>query len=251
MTELASVAAALPTLTRKIDSARALLAEHIADGSGYVAWSGGKDSTAAMLLVRAVDSSIPVVWFDSGLEYPETRTYLHEWAQQLQLNFHVIPAVPDALTALRNTGAWEHGAIPVGPSVDLHRILVTEPSQRAHDMFGAGEVTGLRAEESAGRRITLARSAGRYTRKDGVRVCCPVWNWHDMEVRGLLARENVPLNPVYDKLAALGVPAHAQRVGLLVDANGAEHGRFTWLHAGWPDLWEQMCEQLPRLREWR
>ena len=41
------------------------------DGQVYVAFSGGKDSTVLLDLVRQVDSSIPAVFCNTGLEFPE------------------------------------------------------------------------------------------------------------------------------------------------------------------------------------
>lgn len=42
----------------------------------YVSFSGGKDSTVLLDLVRKVDNSIPVVFIDTGLEYPELREFV-------------------------------------------------------------------------------------------------------------------------------------------------------------------------------
>lgn len=42
----------------------------------YVAFSGGLDSTVLLDLVRKVDSSIPAVFNDTGLEYPEIREFV-------------------------------------------------------------------------------------------------------------------------------------------------------------------------------
>jgi phosphoadenosine phosphosulfate reductase len=251
---LGEIAALLPSAVARVARARDLLAGHMADHPGYVAWSGGRDSTCALLLARQVDPQVPVAWFDSGLEYPETRVYLEQVAERLQVNLHVFAAVPDALTMLRETGAWDHAAAfrDLGASgSDFHTVLLSEPSRRAHERFGVGEISGLRAGESVGRRVLLASGRGLYQRNDGACVCAPVWRWSLTDVRGFLAREGIPENPVYARLEALGAPQHAQRVGLVVDGNAAEYGRYTWLRTGWPDMWETVCEALPRLREWR
>lgn len=227
--------------------------------SGYVAWSGGKDSTAAVTLARKTHPNIPVVFFNSGLEFPETVNYIYQTAEQLSYNFHEILAKPTALEFLIGTGLWEHqhrdtttrSTNPLTTS--LHRILITEPSLTAHNMFGEGEILGLRAQESAGRRIHLAKHKGEYGKKlDGrtVQVCCPLWNWDDGNVNSFLHRENLPANPVYKKLSQLGVPVEQQRAGLILDGNGLEFGRAVWLKQGWPELWENLTECLPALSQW-
>lgn len=42
---------------------------------GYVSFSGGKDSTVLLHIARQVDSSIPAVFVDTGLEFPEVREF--------------------------------------------------------------------------------------------------------------------------------------------------------------------------------
>lgn len=228
-----------------------MLRQHADRNPGYVAWSGGRDSTAALLLAITVEPHIPVVWFHSGLEYPETEIYIAELAERLNLNLHIIHAEPDALTLLKETGAWDHKTPLASSETNIHEALVTNPSRKAHALFGQGEVSGLRADESRGRRLLLSKGRGTYARGDGSQVACPVWRWSAEEISGFLHRKAIPENPVYEKLAALGAPPLAQRVGLIVDGNGVTMGRLTWLRAGWPELFASLSRDLPRLREWR
>jgi phosphoadenosine phosphosulfate reductase len=68
-------------------------------------------------------------------------------------------------------------------------------------------------------------------------------------VWGYIARHSLPVNPVYAKLRLLGAPEQALRVSAMIDANGLEMGRVTWLRRGWPDLFAELAQVLPRLRE--
>ncbi len=235
-------------------AARTMLKEHIREHQGYVAWSGGLDSTVVVHLAVAEDPNVPVVWFDSGLEFPETREYIHDTADDWGVNLHIITPHTPVLEMLAGSGSFHHHASATTSSKgggNLHHLLLQEPSQRAHRLFGAGEATGVRAEESGGRRALLAPRQGLYTRSDGAEVCCPVWGWQQQHIRGYLHTHGIPENPVYQRLRDLGAPPWAQRVGLLVDGNAAEYGRYTWLRLGWPELWADLVEALPRLGEWR
>lgn len=49
--------------------------EHF-DGHVYVSFSGGKDSTVLLDLVRSIYPEVPAVFSDTGLEYPEIRDFV-------------------------------------------------------------------------------------------------------------------------------------------------------------------------------
>lgn len=252
----------------------ARIERHLEENDGYVAFSGGKDSTVVVDLAREVDPNVPVLWFDSGAEFDETYEYVEMIADRWSLNLTVHRCDPSLLTALVSTGVWDHHNREEVTVVDLHDLLIGAPSALAHSDHGPGELWGVRSRESAGRRAMYARELAREVRAgcdgrhhcsdirerrlrhggvvrrvDGTVAYGPIWNWSTQDVWGYFARHGIPVNPVYRILQELGAPEHAQRVSAIVDGAMLEQGRITWLRRGWPHLFEQYAAVLPRLRE--
>ena len=64
-------------LSRKIQITTARIIEWYQhyDGKVYVAFSGGKDSTVLLDIVRRIYPDVPAVFSDTGLEFPEVRAF--------------------------------------------------------------------------------------------------------------------------------------------------------------------------------
>ncbi|QFS94664.1 Phosphoadenosine phosphosulfate reductase (plasmid) [Mycobacterium sp. THAF192] len=246
------------------------IAEHLDAHDGYVSWSGGKDSTVVVDLARQVDPHIPVVFFDSGLQFPETVRYIEDLAVRWKLDLHVIAADPDLLTVLIAGGGFDHRSADRRLGVELSEIMIAGPAAQAHRRFGPGSLWGVRAEESSGRRMLYRRglaaetrvnqqvsrqqvrdrSGGVVRRVDGTVSFGPIWDWQRSRVFEYLAGRGVEPNPLYQKLAALGVPEPLIRVDSIIDASKVSNGHIAWLQKGWPDLFDRLATALPRLREW-
>lgn len=246
------------------------IAEHLDEHDGFVSWSGGKDSTVVVDLARQVDPHVPVVFFDSGLQFPETVRYLEELAERWRLNFHVITADPDLLTLLIAGGGFDHRAPDRRLDVELSEIMITGPAAEAHRRHGPGSLWGVRAQESYGRRMLYRRGLGAETRArqqysreevreqtggvvrraDGTITYGPIWDWQRSHVFEYLAGRGIEPNPLYQKLAGLGVPDSLIRVDSIIDASKLSNGHIAWLQKGWPDLFSRLAAALPRLQEW-
>jgi phosphoadenosine phosphosulfate reductase len=246
------------------------IADHIEEFDGFVSWSGGKDSTVVVDLARQVDPNIPVVFFDSGLQFPETLAYLEGLAEAWRLNFSVIPAEPDLLTVMVALGGFDHHAPDRHLGVELAELMITGPAAEAHHLHGRGSLWGVRAEESHGRlmlyrqrlaaethaqhqhcrKTVRAQAGGVVRRTDGTVTYGPIWDWQPRQVFEYLAGRGIEPNPLYRRLAQLGVPASRIRVDSIIDASQLSNGHVAWLQKGWPQLFDQLATVLPRLREW-
>src|SRR5690625_5027636 len=78
--------------------------------NAYVAISGGKDSTACLDLARQVNPDVKAAFFDSGLEFPQTLTYIERLRDKWGFELSTFTAEPSALDVMVANGTWEHGA---------------------------------------------------------------------------------------------------------------------------------------------
>ncbi|MCV7285997.1 phosphoadenosine phosphosulfate reductase family protein [Mycolicibacterium wolinskyi] len=246
------------------------IAEHLDKHDGFVSWSGGKDSTVVVDLARQVDPNIPVVFFDSGLQFPETLNYLADLSEAWRLNFEVIPAEPDLLTVMIALGGFDHHAPDKQLGVELAELMITGPASAAHRRHGRGSLWGVRGQEAPGRRALYrqrlasetraqpgqsrdevrAGAGGVIRRNDGTVTYGPIWDWQPSQVFEYLAGRGIKPNPLYDKLAKLGAPEHLIRVDSIIDASKLSNGHIAWFQKGWPDLFDRLAIALPRLPEW-
>lgn len=239
--------------------------QHLDEHDGYVSLSGGKDSLVVLHLAVQADANVPVAFFDSGLEFPETIAYLNELESFFKISIDTYRATPSLLDVLVAGGGFDHHSIRC-EGADLDRLLIQEPAGRAAADHGCGVLWGLRAQESRQRAGLFSRSlpksciccsdqAQRRRRHGGVSVTAagvrfsPVWDWTDHDIWAHITRHQLPVNPVYRKLRELGAPAAQQRVSHLVDGAHLDRGRVVWIRAGWPQLWQPLVEALPRLDE--
>lgn len=228
---------------------------HLERYDGYLPFSGGKDSLVVLHLALQVDPNVPVAFFNSGTEFPQTLDYLDALSSAWGLNLHVYHARIPLLNYLDATGAWAYDRPIVTTGFTLRDNLIDEPASRAHHDHGAGELWGVRAAESHSRTMTYRNARahgdapGQIRRTDGTVAYCPIWDWSTEQVWTYIRARHLPTNPVYDILRRLGAPEHHQRVGPMIDGDHLTSGRATWLKRGWPAEFEHLATVLPRLRE--
>lgn len=221
----------------------------------WVSISGGKDSLVALHLTRRIDPTVPVAFFDSGLEFPQTLRYVRGLAKHWGLDLHVFPGEPSALDVLKATGTWDRGATYQPDTVSLQEAVVERPLRSAHAALGPACVFGVRADESENRRMYLTKAQGQLvtTADDGTTRAriSPAWRWSSTEIYAYISQHDLPLNPLYRQQMELGVPEIRARVGIMIDGWALEQGRWSVTRQLAPDAARELERELPALAEWR
>jgi phosphoadenosine phosphosulfate reductase len=145
--DLAALQALRPTTVRTDAVARTVIgdrvAEHLHRRDGYLAFSGGKDSLVVLDLVRRLEPDAPVVvFFDSGLEYPENLRLHGRSRTSVVVGSAADTGRSALLDVLAASGLWDHRATSNGRVLDLHEVLISGPARRKHELLGPGERWG-------------------------------------------------------------------------------------------------------------
>lgn len=238
--------AMLPSFQRRVNAALEVISDAAKLGVIGVTYSGGKDSTVLLDLVRRVVPDAPAAFFDSGCEYPWTYDVIEHYGVEVIQPEMTLPEM------CRYGGYWGHEK-PVDPDAefDFFAFLIGEPSYRfihAHNI--TVEAIGLRAQESAGRRVSLHRKdrGTLYPLASGRWRLCPLAFWRTDDIWAYIASRKLRYNVVYDKMADWGIPREEQRVStLLGTAALAFNARIAFIRAVAPDVFWKLAAEFPKI----
>lgn len=185
--------AALNTLTRH-QGAVAVLERALSDpavGPIALVSSFGAESVALLHLLSVIDRSVPVIFLDTEMLFPETLAYQRELAERLRLSDLRIMRPAPASVAARDPDGTLHGTDPDACCA----LRKTEPLAEALDGFAAW-ITG-RKRYQGGQRAELEffeveAATGR------IKVN-PLARWRAEDVAEYMAENNLPRHPLVSK----------------------------------------------------
>lgn len=229
---------------RRVESSLEAVRKAANIGSVGVSFSGGKDSTVTLDLVRRVVPGAPAALFDSGDELDGTI----ELAREMEAE--VIRPRLTMREMARYSGWWGY-ASPVDPGCpfDAKRILIGEPSETFVVQRRLRVVAyGLRAEESGGRALHVRMRGQLFQGADRTWYCMPLARWTLQDVWAYIAARSLCYHPAYDAMAEAGIDREHQRVSGLLGERGRGHGRHALLRRYAPRQWASIVEEFPELR---
>jgi 3'-phosphoadenosine 5'-phosphosulfate sulfotransferase (PAPS reductase)/FAD synthetase len=192
-----------------------------------VSCSGGKDSTALLLLTMRVDPTIPVYRADPPNPLSDRAAHVERMQRATPAPWVIVQYEWDVEAVLDSRARYPEGL----------KIRRLDERLRADGIDGVA--LGLRAQESRGRTWN-ALTRGEHYVAMGRRVCTPLSTWTADEVVGfVMAEDRLPLNPVYTKLD--GAPdLNRVRDGTWYPRETADaHGYRGWLARHYPEHIEQ------------
>ncbi len=172
-----------------------------------VAWSGGKDSTIVLYLVRQLCPDIPVIFNNTGIEYPETIHFVQQVKRLWNLNLFEVKPQCTYWDCINKFGFPSSKRGSKGGRHCCYYLKEKPMKQFLKEHNITSYFTGITAIENR-TRMFLARDYGMCYTTAGIHKVHPILWWTLDDVKFFMKQMSLPVNQVY----ALG----AERCGCMM-----------------------------------
>lgn len=228
---------------RHVDRAKAAVQNALAIGPMGVSYSGGKDSSALLHLVRSIVPEVHAAFYDSGAELASTLELV------ARMGVETVTPRMSMLDMARYAGWWDY-ATPVdkGCQFDAKRVVIEEPSEAFVVRRRLRVLAyGLRAGESRARAKNAAARGELFEGSDRTWYCQPLAYWSTADIWAYIASRDIPYNAAYDRMAEAHVDRESQRVATLLGERGSGWGRHAIMRAAEPERFREIAHEFPGL----
>jgi phosphoadenosine phosphosulfate reductase len=167
-----------------------------------VAFSGGKDSEIVLYFCLKANPNVPVVFNNTGVEYPETVNFVARLAGEWDLNLTVTHPEKSFWDCIKQYGFPSFSkSANKGAGKRCCYWLKEKPMLASIRQNGwLGVFTGQTASEGWQRQISASKTGICFHYKAwGIcKIHAILW-WTESEVQKFIEQNNLPLNPVYLK----------------------------------------------------
>lgn len=196
------------------NEARDAIISFVAQGPCYAGTSWGKDSVVVAYLLWRYAPDVPLMHLRPTNHNPDCDAVRDAYFDRYPGQKYVEVSVdysgvdrtqPDSVVDRETDRCWYKAIREFG------------------DAYGHRHILGLRGEESAGRRLRMAKWG-----LNSPNGCAPIGNWSTADVFAALASRLLPVHPAYAMLGSGRWQRDRLRVAELGDTHGKGSGRREW-----------------------
>jgi len=212
--------------------------------NSYCSVSGGKDSLVVLDMKYQIAPKINGVFWDDGWDYPETLEFHQILERRYDFKLIRIKNYAD----IKSFAAYMGGTALGFNNVQCdYEVKTWADHPRLIKRLGFdGVFLGLRREESVKRWFNFAvRGEIYFCKKENILIANPVANFTYQDIWAYILSNEIPYNPVYDKLSEIGVDPEFWRVGPLM---GLGLDCYATIKRGWPELFDKIAAEFPQAR---
>jgi len=210
----------------------------------YLAFSGGKDSLALLILIAELGYQNECMIFTQGddLDFSHKESYCRRVVASLGYEkHHYIMSEVSALEKLKEMQIYEELS---GTFSHVVAKFVREQSPDA-------VIMGLRQEESKARRMTIGRYGQMFlAKKDNLHHCFPIGRWTGIDVFAQIVASGIEYIDVYDKDSPDRAPHEIRFSWAFSPAFAADAGSAFWLKKHYPEIFTRLAAINPQLRNY-
>lgn len=258
------------TLNQKIDHSLGAIEQfyNYTNGKSYISFSGGKDSTVLLHLVRMIYPNMEAVFINTGKEFPEIQQFVktidnvrwmrpkYTFAEIVKKYGFPYPSkeVSQKIYEIRHTNSdklrnkrlfgdekgngkvsekWKHLIYaPFEVSNQCCNKLKKEPAHRYEKETGNRPITGQMASESSLRKMQYLKSGCNVLEGKKI-ISNPLSIWTDKDIWDYITKFNIPYSKIYD-MGYERTGCFDCLFGINMDK---EQNRFQRLHITHPAQW--------------
>ncbi|MCD6371632.1 MAG: phosphoadenosine phosphosulfate reductase family protein [Candidatus Aenigmarchaeota archaeon] len=158
----------------------------------FVCWSGGKDSTVMIHLITQLDLDIPILFVDTGVEYPQTVRYVKRMVKEfgIQDNFFLLKNSINPLKLPRT--------IKFGRGEEKFcEIIKMQYFEKFREEHGFEKKMVADIWDETFDRFAVIYEFGEVVRLPNIIKVLPLAWWSEEDIWKYYEIERIPLNPLY------------------------------------------------------